>query len=176
IGPYLADRRHAAVALILAGPEDHLSLAMIHRAARTGDPWSGHVAFPGGRAEPEDGNPRRVAERETLEEIGLDLGGAEFLAPLSEENILHVVPPMVLSPFVYYWGAARPPFALNDEVDEAFWMDLSQLTAPDSQTTHTLDWGGQTVTFPAIHCHGRILWGLSWRVWDDFLKQAQNLQ
>ena len=45
----------------------------IKRAARVGDLWTGHVALPGGKRDPEDEDDRATAIRETSEEIGLDL-------------------------------------------------------------------------------------------------------
>ena len=74
------NRSHAAVALILregkAGPE----ILFIVRAKRDGDPWSGDLGFPGGRVEACDKEPRLTAERETLEEIGLDLTEGRYSA------------------------------------------------------------------------------------------------
>ena len=40
----------AAVALVLAGVGNDLSLCAIRRAEHPLDPWSGHMALPGGRA------------------------------------------------------------------------------------------------------------------------------
>lgn len=45
----------------------------IKRATRTGDRWTGHVALPGGKRDPEDPDDQAAATRETSEEIGLDL-------------------------------------------------------------------------------------------------------
>ena len=64
--------REAAVAAILR-PGDHTEALFILRASREGDPWSGQMAFPGGHKDPEDISIRHTAERETWEEIGLDL-------------------------------------------------------------------------------------------------------
>ncbi|KAG5458036.1 MAG: hypothetical protein BJ554DRAFT_1822 [Olpidium bornovanus] len=47
-------------------------ILFIKRATRAGDRWSGHVAFPGGKQEPSE-TARQTAERETREELGLDL-------------------------------------------------------------------------------------------------------
>ncbi|KAL8841787.1 MAG: hypothetical protein Q9170_000820 [Blastenia crenularia] len=46
----------------------------IKRAARQGDRWTSHIAFPGGRRDPEDEDDAATSVRETQEEIGLDLG------------------------------------------------------------------------------------------------------
>lgn len=40
--------QRSAVALILKVIEGELNVLMIKRADRAGDPWSGHMAFPGG--------------------------------------------------------------------------------------------------------------------------------
>ena len=49
------EAREAAVALILApGAGDELELLLIERAKRSGDPWSGQMALPGGRREESD--------------------------------------------------------------------------------------------------------------------------
>ena len=67
--PFRRMLARASVALIYrrtAGGKTEL--LFIRRAHRAGDPWSGHMAFPGGRLQPEDPTPRAAAERETLEE------------------------------------------------------------------------------------------------------------
>lgn len=45
----------------------------IKRASREGDRWTGHVALPGGKRDPEDADDRAAAVREASEEIGFDL-------------------------------------------------------------------------------------------------------
>src|SRR5258708_29910868 len=72
----------AAVALVLAGAAE-LALCVIRRAEHPGDPWSGHLALPGGRADPADPHPRAVAERETMAEVGLALDDRHWLGGLS---------------------------------------------------------------------------------------------
>ncbi len=44
-----AGKRVAAVAMVFAGDESAPALCVIRRAQREGDPWSGHMAFPGGQ-------------------------------------------------------------------------------------------------------------------------------
>src|SRR5712671_5651245 len=109
-GPFFPDRDHAAVALVLAGESDGLKLCFIRRVEKVTDPWSGHMAFPGGRAGPGDPSARAVAERETQEEVALDLRNARMIGALSDLPVRlgGVETSMVLSSLVYDLGAAPP--------------------------------------------------------------------
>lgn len=79
--------KRSAVALILQLRNDDLHILMIKRAEREGDPWSGHMAFPGGRMDPGDAHGYAVAVRETEEEVGLALGSEDVcIGRLSEIN------------------------------------------------------------------------------------------
>jgi hypothetical protein len=62
----------------------------IKRVTRTGDRWSGDVALPGGKSEPEDESPKYTAMRETWEEVGLDLADNNFLCvgPLDDRELV----------------------------------------------------------------------------------------
>jgi 8-oxo-dGTP pyrophosphatase MutT (NUDIX family) len=156
----------AAVALVLAG-EPELSLCFIRRSERADDPWSGHMALPGGRASLDDPHPEAVAERETLEEVGLALDERHRLGALS-----HVLVRlggrdlrMVLSPFVYYLGPDLLPFAPDPaEVAEAFWVPLAHLWDPAN--ANSLEWKpeGQSLHYPAIRFREHAIWGLTLRV------------
>jgi 8-oxo-dGTP pyrophosphatase MutT (NUDIX family) len=157
----------AAVALVLAGVGEELSLCAIRRAEHPDDPWSGHMALPGGRASAADPGPRAVAERETLEEVGIALGESHWIGPLSQvlvrlrdENDGR----MVLSPFVYYLGEELVPFAASDEVAEAFWIPLSHLWDPRNASRMKWEHGGARLLLPAIRFRDSAIWGLTLRV------------
>src|SRR5689334_15998890 len=103
--------KRAAVAAILRQRVSSQSteLLFIRRAEHPSDPWSGHMAFPGGRRDEIDTDLIATARRETLEEIGLDLTArAQLLTRMPD------VPAiargrrtgLVIAPFV---------FALHDE-------------------------------------------------------------
>ena len=160
------DHTEAAVALVLAGPEDDLYLCAIRRAEHPLDPWSGHMALPGGRASAEDSGSRAVAERETLEEVGLALGESHWIGPLS-----HVLVSlgagggrMVLSSFVYYLGEELAPFAISDEVAEAYWIPLSHLWDPRNASRFEWKRSDARLLYPAIRFHDAYIWGLTFRV------------
>ena len=65
--------KRAAVATILREGLEGPEVLLIRRAENPRDPWSGHMAFPGGREAPEDRDLLATAVRETHEEVGLDL-------------------------------------------------------------------------------------------------------
>jgi 8-oxo-dGTP pyrophosphatase MutT (NUDIX family) len=156
----------AAVALVLAGTGNDLSLAAIRRAEHPLDPWSGHMALPGGRASAEDSGPRAVAERETLEEVGLALNESHWIGPLSHVVVRLEAPDrrMILSPFVYYLGEDLAPFAASDEVAEAYWIPLAHLWDPRNASRFTWERNGARLLYPAIRFRDSAIWGLTFRV------------
>jgi len=171
--PFAARRHHAAVAMVLAGSDGALSLCFIRRADRPGDPWSGHMAFPGGRADPEDRTAEDVARRETEEEVGLRLGSRQLVAPLPELPVMlgGRATGMRLSPFVFHVGAKRPPLHPNGEVAEAMWIPLNHLFDPTHHITIDSPRGGMNVQLPAISYGEHIVWGLTYRVLTDFAER-----
>jgi 8-oxo-dGTP pyrophosphatase MutT (NUDIX family) len=156
----------AAVALVLAGGPE-LALCVIQRAEREDDPWSGHLALPGGRADPADPHPRAAAERETLEEVGLALDQRHWLGELSHVQVRFtggLYRRLVLYPFVYYLGPSLPAFAASDEVQEAFWVPLAYLWDPANASHVEWERDGKRLLYPAIRFRGQAIWGLTFRV------------
>jgi 8-oxo-dGTP pyrophosphatase MutT (NUDIX family) len=165
-------RRRAAVAMILRQAQPLPELLLIERARRAGDPWSGHMAFPGGRVDPRDPDLERAAEREVREEVGLDLGRAERLGRLDDMEGHHAaVPRLVISGFVYHLPEPTP-LAPNHEVREAFWFPLAELRDPGRQVDYRVDRGG-VGSLPGILVGepGRhVVWGLTYRFLEDFFE------
>ncbi len=161
-------RRQAAVAVVLreraAGPE----LLFIERAEHPDDPWSGHMAFPGGRLDPEDPSPRATAERETREEVGLCLEPAESLGRLDDLEGRHAGRqlPLVISAFVYAAGDT-PPLAPNYEVREALWVPLRTVLDPTRHIAYRSPaYGAAAPSLPGIvvgHPERHVVWGLTYR-------------
>jgi 8-oxo-dGTP pyrophosphatase MutT (NUDIX family) len=168
--PFQPVREHAAVAMILAGPPEALSLIFIRRAQREGDPWSGHYAFPGGRAQADDPSARAVAERETYEEVGLRLRDEQRLGTLSEMPIRlgGVDTGMWLSTFVYYLGETQAGLRPNGEVAAAYYVPLAHLWDAGNATALELTRSGAQVHYPAIRYRDYVIWGLTFRVLTQF--------
>jgi 8-oxo-dGTP pyrophosphatase MutT (NUDIX family) len=165
---------HAAVAVVLREVEGAPEVLFIERAEREGDPWSGHMAFPGGRIDSGDEHARAAAERETLEEVGVDLAGAEALGRLDDLRGRHAAAPdhvMVISAFVYY--AADPgPLKPNGEVEQAFWIPLASLFEPDRQVEYPVARVGG-LCFPGIlvgEPERHVVWGLTYRFLEVFFQ------
>jgi len=162
----------AAVAILLTPDPD--SILLIRRADRSGDPWSGHMALPGGRREPEDPDLAVTAMRETMEEVGIGLK-PEDLAGRLEDVIPRTprLPPIAVRPFVFVLPA-RPPTQLNPEVAQASWVALDHLLRPDTRHPVQLEVGGQTRQVPAYQLENAIVWGMTERILTSFLGQLQD--
>jgi 8-oxo-dGTP pyrophosphatase MutT (NUDIX family) len=159
-----ATRRHAAVALLLTSGEQGPEVLFIRRAEFAGDPWSGDVAFPGGGLEEQDSGPRQAAERETREEIGLQLEPQQYLGQL--DDLAGAYLPVYISCFVYRL-AEKPKLRLNGEVVDTFWVPLTILQAPERNQEKTFEYRGSCHSHPTIDLNGytdRCLWGISYRI------------
>ena len=158
------DARRAAVAVLLVPGERGLDVLFIERAAREGDPWSGQIAFPGGRWEPTDADLAATAIRETREETSIDLDLAERLGTLDD---LHprspLLPPIVVRPFVFGLPR-RPPHVASVEVKEAFWVGLHELRAPQVYGSVTVHPHGLAMVVSAYVLGARTIWGMTERI------------
>jgi len=163
------EARPAAVALILTEGAEGVATLLIRRAERSGDPWSGQIALPGGRFEPQDPDLLATAIRETREETGVDLTTAERLGVLDDlYPRTPLLPPVVVRPFVFSIAQA-PPLTLSDEVHTAFWVPLARLRDTGAHGTISLELRGAVRTFPAYVLGEHTVWGMTERILTPFL-------
>ncbi|KAL5338809.1 hypothetical protein BJX70DRAFT_188436 [Aspergillus crustosus] len=118
----------------------------IKRASRVGDRWTGHVALPGGKRDPEDADDRAAAIREASEEVGLDLTTNDciYVGNLPERVVTSSwgsVPLMVLCPYVFLLTDCDSPILelQPDEVASTHWVSLDILLSPSSRTVEHVD-------------------------------------
>jgi len=163
------DARPAAVALVLLEGPQGLEILLIRRAERADDPWSGQIALPGGRYDVGDGDLFATAVRETREETGVDLSGAERLGVLDDlYPRTSTLPPVVVRPFVFGL-AQRTALVPSDEVQRAFWLPLRRLSEPGVRRDVTLTLRGAVRTFPAYLVDDDLIWGMTERILTPFV-------
>jgi 8-oxo-dGTP pyrophosphatase MutT (NUDIX family) len=163
--------RLAAILLALRARADgEPELLMIKRADAEGDPWSGHIACPGGRMEPGDHDLAVTAVRETLEETGVDvardgrlLGHLDDLSPRTPS-----LPPLVIRPYV---GLVRAGVEIvpSREVAAAFWVPVSALRERSAWRTGSVTVGGAQRDVEVFQHGEYTVWGLTERVLRQFL-------
>jgi 8-oxo-dGTP pyrophosphatase MutT (NUDIX family) len=161
--------REAAVALVLR-VHDEIELLMIRRSERADDPWSGHMALPGGRRAGADADLIETALRETFEEVGIEVPRSAVLGALDEVQPGSArLPPIVVAAFVAtvaYDVIVRPD---PREVETALWVPVSALRDPGAVSELVLELGGFRRTFPSIVYGEYTIWGLTHRILTQFL-------
>jgi len=156
-------QRRAAVAAILRDTAHEVEVLLIRRAEHPRDPWSGHMAFPGGRVDPADATPLAAAVRETREEVGLDLErDARLLGRLSDAVTFRRAAdvPAAIVPFVFELRA-DPALRLNHEVQEAVWVPWSFLADEGNRSWFLWRRQGIPIPMPCYRFGDRVIWGLT---------------
>ncbi len=167
--------RQAAVAVVLRNTQVGAEILFIERASRTADPWSGQMAFPGGRRDAEDKTPMDTAERETFEEVGIQLARSANFGRI-DDLVGHSSSPspgLVISCFLYE-AADRVQLRTNYEVQDTIWIPVTSLANPELFVSNfrPQNYDGE---FPGIKCgqdDERIVWGLTYRFICAFFKMA----
>ena len=161
--------RQAAVALLLRDNNGQTEILLIKRAEHDTDPWSGDLGFPGGGIEVTDPSPRAAAERETWEEIGLQLDESNYLG--QSASLMGAYLSVHVSCFVYQ-VAVDAEFKLNGEVVSVFWIPLRTLLEPQRNRQMEFFYRGKKRKHPVIKLDewsDRPLWGITYRLIDTFL-------
>jgi len=164
--------QRAAVAIILRTGAVSAEFLAIHRSEREGDPWSGHMAFPGGRQHLSDADLHATAARETLEEVGIDLGVSG--EPIGCLDDLQAVGggrrlDLVITPCVYSLTTTVIPVLDPREVQSAVWVPVHTLNEPHIQGTHRYEIDGFETHHEAFLYEGYVIWGLTYRILRQFL-------
>lgn len=161
-----AGEKRAAVGAILRNGADGPEILLIKRADKEGDPWSGQMAFPGGRHEPADADLVQTVQRETLEEVGIDLRRqGELLARLEDVHAVargrHVG--LVIAPYVFE-VRGDVELVTNAEVAEALWAPIVPLWSGAAATMWPYVHEGQRLEFPGFQVGHHVVWGLTYRM------------
>lgn len=162
------DARQAAVAVILRDRAGAAEILFIKRAVKNGDPWSGHMAFPGGHKDPDDADLLAAAIRETDEEIGLDISQAPVIGSLPPARPMSVRRTMVVKPFVFEVDG-DPSFAPNHEVADVVWTPLEPMYRGENHAMDSPD--GGAMRFNGFRLgEDHFVWGMTYRMVQTFFE------
>jgi 8-oxo-dGTP pyrophosphatase MutT (NUDIX family) len=161
----------AAVALMLRPAGPGLEFLAIKRAEHDRDPWSGHMALPGGRREEGDESLWRTAVRETVEEIGVDLESVGRLLGQLDDVYPRTrrIPAIAITPFVFAVGPEVEP-RTSSEVEYAVWVPLHVVLDEGARGT-LIHEAAPDREFETIEYGGHVIWGLTLRI----LSQVEEL-
>jgi 8-oxo-dGTP pyrophosphatase MutT (NUDIX family) len=157
----------AAVAVVLV--PDPEALLLIRRAERLGDPWSGHMALPGGRRAATDESLLQTAMRETAEEVGLALAADHCVGVLDDvAPRTPVLPPIAVRPYVFSLPD-RPALTPNPEVAAVQWVTLDELLHPATYRSVHIEIQGGRRLVEAFQLEHAVVWGMTERILSNLL-------
>lgn len=156
----------AAVALLLRGGKEQ-EILFLKRAEIDGDPWSGDVAFPGGKKNDEDRDLKVTVLRETLEETGIDLNAADYVGnlPIVFSNIQ---PEKGVLPMVFYLETLQE-IRLSEEHTDYRWIPLSKLMKSRDRIVI------KKRMRPVFVVDDILVWGLTYRIINSFIRYVNLL-
>lgn len=152
----------AAVAILIRPAADDLEVFIVKRAEVDGDPWSGDMAFPGGKKAAQDRGVLDAAVREVMEETGIDLKPLKplgYMRPLTSwvRRTFRVQP-------VVYLLEGDPPITLNYELTKYIWTPIGELRKLRSQATV------KGFDSPIYMIGDDVVWGLTCRMLDMLIE------
>lgn len=161
-------------------PGGELGLLFIKRAEHPLDPWSGHVAFPGGLAQEAQEPGPKVALREVQEEVGLILRESLWQGhlPAVETSLKRQGSSLSVQSEIFVFPDEIELSSLSpcpDEVDQVFAMSLVDILATKNRTTVPWEHNGVQLTFPGIENDVGVIWGLTYRLIQTFLEEFAGL-
>lgn len=155
------------MAILVRPLEDDLAFFLVKRAEVDDDPWSGDMAFPGGKKNPQDETVIDTAVREVLEETSIDLRDRQvigFMQPVYSA----VRKTLAVQPVVYRYDET-PEVILNYELTKYLWVPLSEIKQGKTYAV-VKGWEG-----PVYKVQGETVWGLTFRMLENILKMMDDV-
>jgi len=167
------DETIEAGVLLVLRTRDPLELLIIKRAEVEGDPWSGHMALPGGRREDRDPDLLRTALRETREETGILVPDAAVFGRLDEVRPrTRRLVPIIIAPFLAMVPAETEGTPSPREVDALIWVPVPALGSEEAVSEVVIDLERESRAFPSLTYNDHVIWGLTHRILTQFLDVA----
>ena len=163
---------YASVAVII---NDDQEILFIKRPESPNDPYSGHIAFPGGKNKKEDESLLYTAIREVNEEVGIDLnrdariiGELDQLKPLNPEG-----PNYIVTPFLAILETQIVP-VINEEVEDYIWIPLPHFLDNSNMRIRIKERAGQTVEDFVYEYENFIIWGMTGRIITSLINEIRS--
>lgn len=190
--PFRRFTQRSAVAIITRQGTHGEEILFIKRATRPGDPWSGDIAFPGGKQQQNDNSIRDTAIRETKEEINIDLAQQGIFISRQIDVLTrrhNKLAPMVVTPYHYQLNsssatnndASHPALniRLNHEVAEVIWVPTTHFHI--AKNTHHFRWtpaphsiaSRLSISLPCYYYDNHRIWGLTYQMLRDFITHRE---
>lgn len=172
---------NAAVSLIFLGHNFFESkFLIIRRSEREDDPWSGHMALPGGIYEDGDQDYFFTAIRETKEEVGIVLGQDSFVGEMSyyKPSKSPGKKELIIHPYVFSLKD-RPKINLCPlEVANSYWIPFKYLYDENNFCNKSFKFGEEDYFLPTFQFshEGELLvvWGVTYVILVEFLLTLAN--
>jgi 8-oxo-dGTP pyrophosphatase MutT (NUDIX family) len=164
--PHMREEASAAVAIIFRENEGEPELLLVKRAEVPGDPWSGDMAFPGGKRGPQDRDIKDTVTREVKEETGIDLGSDCYLG--SMDSVFSMVrPDLAVLPLVFL-QESESYIKINEELTSFQWAPFNKLEGSREMAMV------KDLNVPVFHVEGEVVWGLTYRIIENLLELAKE--
>ncbi len=171
------DYVHAAIMMILKQSDPGYSLLFIKRPDNDRDPFSGHMAFPGGRMELDDNSKLDTAVRETLEEVGININrSARVLGALDDVNPNNPrARNYVVTPYLSILEEEVDITPDANEVEKTIWVPMHHLVDDKNTQVRIRVRDGREVKDYAYNYDQYLIWGMTGRVLHQFLSFSSHL-
>jgi len=158
---------NAAVTLLLKQNRDDFEVLLVKRVENPQDPWSGQMALPGGKREPNDKNLKATAQRETMEEIGVALNDSSFLGVLTAVKS-EPKPGLRILPFVALLSGEPKLRLSREELESYLWVPYEKIVKNRGTVEFTFG------KFPAYMVAEPAVWGITYRILSQFIQAVEK--
>lgn len=168
----LAYLPRAAVGVILSKDQSAKELValLVKRITSETDPWSGHMAFPGGRMKNGE-SLFQTARREVYEETKIETEKCRFFGNLNDRSTGNRT--VVVRPFVFFSPNLIPVTIDLREIEDYVWVPVSFFADKENIRSMRVNMRGkerEVITFP--YSTNYIVWGMTLRIIQDLLERT----
>ncbi|PIP95538.1 MAG: hypothetical protein COW00_11540 [Bdellovibrio sp. CG12_big_fil_rev_8_21_14_0_65_39_13] len=174
-------KKQASVSIIISQQDSEFKILFIKRVTHPLDPWSGHMAFPGGHLDIGSENSLEAAMREAREEVGLNLCQfGEYLGSLDDFQVHFKGVPQsfIIYPHVFFLNPEAVNQVVPDESEVAsyFWINLDHFNQSQNMKPYHYQIGNQVVELPSFEFQEEFIWGITYMIMMDLFQKLEGLK